>query len=115
MSGALSAAARSFVARYSGSPKLVAEQAGWTLTIALTTTDTVESVAVRVADGHVVEVGSGRSDAALEVLADAATLIDVLELRRSANEAYLFGELVVRGREADFVRLDYVASALCLR
>jgi hypothetical protein len=62
----------------------------------------------------VVEVGSRSSDASLEVVADAATLIDVLELRRSANEAYLFGELVVRGREADFVRLDYVASALCL-
>ena len=29
------------------------------------------------------------------------------------NEPYLFGELTVRGPEADFVRLDYIATELC--
>jgi hypothetical protein len=114
MSGALSAATARFVARYQNSPRLVAEQAGWTLTIALTAADTDESVAVRVVDGRVAAVGPLGEGASLTVQADAQTLIDVLELRRSPNEAYLFGELIVRGQQADFVRLDYVASALCL-
>lgn len=114
MSGALSVATARFVARYQQSPQLVAQQAGWTLTIALNASDTDESVAVHVVDGRVVDVAGACDAPSLTVVADAETLIDVLELRRSANEAYLFGELIVRGHEADFVRLDYVASALCL-
>ena len=113
VSAALSAATAGFVARYEARPELVAEQAGWTLTIALTATDTGESVAVRLSDGRVAEVNTPAGPSDLTVLADSETLIAVLELRRSPNEAYLFGELVVRGAEADFVRLDYLASVLC--
>ena len=97
MSAALSAATAGFVARYEARPELVAEQAGWTLTIALTATDTGESVAVRLSDGRVAEVNTPAGPSDLTVLADSETLIAVLELRRSPNEAYLFGELVVRG------------------
>jgi hypothetical protein len=114
MTRSLAAATQHFVARYAAAPVLVAEQAGWTLTIALSASDTEEAVGVRVEDGRVVEVGPLREPGQLTVVAGAETLIDVLELKRSPNEAYVFGELVVRGQEADFVRLDYVASALCL-
>lgn len=113
MIAALSAAATGFVARYAARPELVAEQAGWTLTIALTASDTGESVSVRVEDGRVTELKAASGPGDLTVLADAETLIAVLDLRRSPNEAYLFGELVVRGAESDFVRLDYLASVLC--
>jgi hypothetical protein len=113
MNSPLAAATAEFVARYEAAPSLVAEQAGWTLTIVLAATDTRETVAVDVSDGRVVGVGAPQREGSLTVTSDAQTLIDVLELRRSPNEAYLFGELVVRGAEADFVRLDYVASVLC--
>jgi hypothetical protein len=53
--------------------------------------------------------------ATLEISGELRTLCDVLELRRDPNEPYLFGELVVRGPEADFLRLDYIASKLCAR
>ena len=49
----------------------------------------------------------------LVVSADQRTLEGVLRLRLGPNEPYLFGELTVRGPEADFVRLDYIASVLC--
>ena len=113
MKATLAAATAGFVARYAARPELVAEQAGWTLTIALTASDTGESVSVRLDDGRVAEVKEAAGPGDLTVLADAETLIAVLELTRSPNEAYLFGELVVRGAEADFVRLDYLASVLC--
>jgi hypothetical protein len=57
----------------------------------------------------------GASSPTLEISGDQQTLCDVLELRRDPNEPYLFGELVVRGPEADFLRLDYIASRLCAR
>lgn len=113
MTATLSTTTAGFVARYGARPALVAEQAGWTLTIVLTAADTGESVSVRLEDGRVVDVRTADGPGDLTVLADAETLMAVLELRQSPNEAYLFGELVVRGAEADFLRLDYLASVLC--
>jgi hypothetical protein len=101
-----------FLRAYQARPELVAEQRGWSPVIALEATDTGARAAVALADGRV----AGKSDAAptLEISGDLQTLCDVLELRRDPNEPYLFGELVVRGPEADFLRLDYIASRLCV-
>jgi hypothetical protein len=49
------------------------------------------------------------------VSSDQRTLEEVLRLRLGPNEPYLFGELTVQGPEADFVRLDYIATELCPR
>jgi len=103
-----------FVRAYQAQPRLVAEQRGWSPVIALEATDTGARVAVTLADGQV----SGPDDvgvpATLEIRGEQQILCDVLELRRDPNEPYLFGELVVRGPEADFLRLDYIASRLCV-
>ncbi len=67
---------------------------------------------VSIADGHVQALDAGHSGADVTVRASCAILLDVLELRRSPNEPYLFGELTVQGPEAHFVRLDYIATTL---
>ena len=103
-----------FLAAYEAQPELVTEQRGWSPIIALAATDAQARVAVALADGRVAGVGQA-DQATLEIRGDLRTLCDVLELRRDPNEPYLFGELVVRGAEADFLRLDYIASRLCPR
>ena len=102
-----------FLRAYQSQPGLVAEQRGWSPVIALRATDTGARAAVVLADGRVVGTAAAAT-ATLEISADQQTLCDVLELRRDPNEPYLFGELVVRGPEADFLRLDYIASRLCV-
>jgi hypothetical protein len=101
-----------FVAAYHGRPALVGECRGWRCTIALRCPDSGEAVSVQVEDGRVVAVAEG-GEGTLRVTADAAVLEAVLLRRRSPNEPYLFGELLVQGAEADFLQLDYVATTLC--
>jgi len=103
-----------FLRAYEARAALVAEQRGWSPVIALAANDADARVAVALTDGRVVAVGAQPpAPATLEIVGALDTLCDVLELRRDPNEPYLFGELVVRGAEADFVRLDYIASKLC--
>jgi len=102
-----------FARHYHAHGALVAEQRGWDCVVVLAATDTAERVTVRVADGRIAAVRDGEEPAQLVIHADLQTLCDVLELRRGPNEPYLFGELTVRGAEADFVRLDYIAEASC--
>ena len=102
-------------AAYEAQPELVAEQRGWNPVIALPASDAPARVVVSLDDGRVARVGAAgaarrwRSPAASTRCATSSTL------RRDPNEPYLFGELVVVGAEADFVRLDYIASRLCPR
>jgi len=110
----LAAAAEHFAAAYHAHAALVAEQAGWRCVIGLRTSDG-HAVTVRVDDGRIVAMAAEAGPADLLVTADADTLDDVLRLRRSPNEPYLFGELTVQGAERDFVRLDYIATRLCPR
>lgn len=109
----LLAAARGFVAAYAARPALVADQQGWHCAIALVADDTQAAVRVDIADGRVTSVGPDQGVADVTVRASQAVLLDVLELRRSPNEPYLFGELTVQGPEAHFLRLDYIATTLC--
>ena len=94
---------------------LVSEQRGWSPVIALVATDADARAAVALADGRIAAVGATGAAPTLEITGELRTLCDILELRRDPNEPYLFGELVVRGPEADFLRLDYIASRLCAR
>jgi hypothetical protein len=102
-----------FARTYNAREDLVAEQRGWTRVIVLCAHDTDEAVAVHVHDGRVVDVRERAAPADVVITADAATLRDILELRRSPNEPYLFGDLTVRGSEADYLRLDYITERLC--
>lgn len=104
-------AARTFCAAYQARAGLAEGFAGWTKTIALVASDSGAAVAVRILDGRFVECVEGdRGD--VVITSDEQTLRDILELRRGPNEPYLFGELLVRGDEEDFLRVDYIASVL---
>ena len=103
-----------FARAYEASDTLKDHQRGWTRTIALVASDTGESVAVRIDEGRIAGWEPG-STGDVVITSDASTLADILELRRGPNEPYLFGELTVRGPEADFLRLDYVSDVLCPR
>lgn len=110
---ALIEALRGFAAAYEARPALVAEQRGWNVTIALAAADTGATARVRLDDGRVAAVdGEAARAGDVVIRADEKVLRDVLALRRSPNEPYLFGELIVEGPEADFLRLDYVATVL---
>jgi hypothetical protein len=109
----LAAALGRFTAAYHARPDLVAGQADWSRTLRLVAADTGATLTVRVEAGRIAAVHAGDAVADLTVTADEATLCDVLELRRGPNEPYLYGELTVRGPEADFVRLDYITECLC--
>jgi hypothetical protein len=109
--------AAAFVARYHARTALVDEQSGWNLSITLCATDTAETVVLRILDGRVVEVATPAAPTAasacrIVVSAAQEVLSDVLQLRRLANEPYLYGELLVQGPEPDFLRLDYIVSTL---
>ncbi|MFO0578012.1 MAG: SCP2 sterol-binding domain-containing protein [Polyangia bacterium] len=119
---ALLRATERFVAAYRARPQLVAEQGDWSPRILLRTPhyggsveDGGQAVAVQLAHGQVagVEPQPQRLEADVTVTAELGVLLDVLELRTSPNEPYLFGELTVDGPEADFLRLDYLVSRLC--
>ena len=103
-----------FLRAYQARPELVAEQRGWSPVIALSAIDAEARATVVLSDGRVASVADARPPT-LEISGELRTLCDVLELRRDPNEPYLFGEIVVRGPEADFLRLDYIASQLCAR
>jgi hypothetical protein len=102
-----------FLDAYQARPTLVAQQAGWSVTIALRATDTGAAAAVRFEDGRPQPLTQSADGPDLVVSADQRTLEAVLRLRLDPNEPYLFGELTVQGAEADFVRLDYIASQMC--
>jgi hypothetical protein len=70
-------------------------------------------VTVSFVDGVPEEPHGALAQPTLVVSSDERTLCDVLDLRISPNEPYLFGELTVQGPEADFVRLDYIATEIC--
>lgn len=106
-----------FITRYHENQALVRDQKGWDLTLLLECTDSGEAVWLRISDGIAVEVRELtaadpplRSD--VVVRAERSILSDILALRRLPSEPYLFGELLVRGPEPDFLRLDYIVSAL---
>lgn len=115
----LALAAAAFVRSYHAHPKLASEQQDWNLSIALCAADTAESVTFQVEHGRVTAVHSTPTtitpplDATIVATAEAAVLCDILYLRKSPNEPYLFGELIVSGPEADFLRLDYIVTTLC--
>ena len=108
---ALSQAVARFAVAYHSRADLVREQRGWNLVIALVAHDSGEAIALRVADGRIVD-WSGGADGDVVISGDAGTLCDVLELRRGASEPYVFGEITVRGAEGDFLRLDYITSMM---
>lgn len=113
----LDADARFFVDCYHADGSLLSEQKGWSLTLALECTDVEEALWVRFTDGAVVEVRSFPSSAAvpvsdLTIRAERSILSDILRLRRLPSEPYLFGDLLVSGPEPDYLRLDYIVSAL---
>ncbi len=101
-----------FAHAYNGSLALTAEQRGWSCTVAFVATDSGAAVAARIEDGRLVSIFEEASGDVV-VTSDEATLRDILELRRGPDEPYLFGELTVRGSESDFLRLGYIAGALC--
>ena len=115
----LAQAAAAFVTSYHAHPTLASQQQDWSLSIALRASDTAESVTFQVEHGRVTAVhnatGTGVPivDATILATADAAVLCDILYLRKSPNEPYLFGELIVSGPEPDFLRLDYIVTTLC--
>jgi len=111
---ALEEALGRFLRAYQAQPTLIAEQTGWSPVIALAATDADARAAVTLTDGRVAAVGAA-GPVTLEISGELQTLCDILELRRDPNEPYLFGEVVVRGPEADFLRLDYIARKLCAR
>ena len=105
-------ALRGFVAAYHARSELVAEQRDWDCAIRLLAEDSGATLDLRIRAGRVEEHGAD-TPPDLVVRADATVLLDILEFRRDPNEPYLFGELLVEGPEAHFLRLDYVVSRLC--
>ncbi len=108
----LAQAAEHFRAAYHARKELVAEQADWSRTIALVASDTGDSIALQITSGRITACVSGTAGD-IVITSDARTLCEILELRQGPNEPYLFGDLTVRGPEADFIRLDYLTSRLC--
>ena len=113
--GRLVKALATFLRAYVARPQLVGQQQGWSPTIELRAIDTSATVSIPFVDGvpQPWRSDSGASAPTLVVSSDERTLCEVLELRLSPNEPYLFGELTVQGPEADFIRLDYIASEIC--
>ena len=105
-------AARAFCAAYHARSGLAQGFAGWTKTIALVASDSGAAVAVHIADGQLVACVEGEAAGDVVITSDEQTLREILELKRGPNEPYLFGDLLVRGPEEDFLRLDYISSVL---
>ena len=126
--GSLYSDAMDFVTRYNACTSLVDEQSGWDLILALCATDTGENVFLQVANGKVVEMKTERPPCfpvsadetsplpgQVIICAEARLLDDILHLRQPPNEPYLFGDLIVKGAEPDFLRLDYIVMSLGAR
>lgn len=109
----LDEAARAFVERYHADAKLCGEQADWDCRVLLQASDATEQVALGIRKGRVESLTECDGPANLIVTASLRTLVDILQLRLNPNQPYLFGELTLQGEEADFMRVDYVASRLC--
>jgi hypothetical protein len=107
-------AAEGFAAIYHSNAKLCAEQADWDCLINLLANDTSHQVTLDIRQGRVAVSPGGSEDSDLRIAAPLQTLLDVLQLRLNPNQPYLFGELTVLGDEADFTRVDYVASMICV-
>src|SRR5438105_15837027 len=106
----LQRAAQHFIAAYRANARLVDEQRDWNCAIGLPAADTNDCVALHIRDGLVESCATSAASRLVEVEATLEILERVLTLRLNPNEPYLFGDLVVRGDEKDFVRLDYVCS-----
>lgn len=116
----LRSATERFLSAYHASPQLLADHADWSVHILLQTSEdaaTAAAVGIRVERGRgaLLDEPPARSAADITVTAELPVLLEILDLRMSPNEPYLFGELLVDGREADFLRLDYLVSSLCPR
>src|SRR5215475_2131712 len=109
----LETALATFLRAYADRPDLAAHQRDWSPSIELRATDSAAHVTLLFVNGVPRPLAAPVDAPTLVVSSDERTLCEVLHLRLSPNEPYLFGELTVRGPEADFVRLDYIATALC--
>ena len=108
-------AAEEFVAIYHADAKLCADQADWECVVRLQASDAPQRVTIAVRNGRVRALSAGTDTANLIVTAPLQILLDILQLRLNPNQPYIFGELTVSGQEADFMRVDFVASTLCAR
>jgi hypothetical protein len=120
MNTELVTAARAFARRYEGHASLARDLEGWSCRVKLLASDAREAVTLTVDDGRVTGITGdapgttgGEGEAELTVTAERAILLDILALRLNPNQPYVFGELTVSGDEADFLRVDYIASTLC--
>ena len=104
--------------RYHQRESLVRDQAGWNQSVTLIATDQEEGVLISILGGCVVEIRQlsaamiASPTAGVVVLGVRALLSEILRLQRQPSESYLFGELIIQGREPDFLRLDYIVSTL---
>ncbi|MEO5694373.1 MAG: SCP2 sterol-binding domain-containing protein [Usitatibacter sp.] len=113
MSTNLATSARAFVHRYQADEGLKADHRDWNCTLSLQANDDPQRVGIVIVAGEVQSLLVGAGAADLVVSAPLATLVEILELRLNPNQPYLFGELTLQGEEADFMRVDYIASTLC--
>lgn len=113
MNASLEDAVRGFVDRYHADAKLCAEQADWNCLMRLQASDVAQHVGIDVRQGRVEGISPRAEAADLVVTASLQVLLDILQLRLNPGQPYLFGELTLTGEEADFMRVDYVASMLC--
>jgi hypothetical protein len=103
---------QTFRAAYEAKTELINGLRGWTKVIVLVASDCEESVALHICEGRIVACVEREREGDVVITSDLATLRDILELRRGPNEPYLFGDLLVRGPEEDFLRLDYITAVL---
>ncbi len=107
-----------FVQRYHQRESLVRDQEGWTQSVTLIATDQEEGVLISIVGGRVEEIRQlsaamiASPTAGVVVLGERALLSEILRLQRQPSESYLFGELIIHGREPEFLRLDYIVSTL---
>ena len=106
-------AAETFMAIYHADAKLCAGQTDWDCVVRLQASDAPQRVTIEVRNGRVAALSAATDAAVLTVTATLQILLDILQLKLNPNQPYIFGELTVAGQEADFMRVDYVASMLC--
>lgn len=106
-------AAQGFAEAYHANARLCAGQADWNCSICLKATDTGRQLSINIIAGRIVSIQPHDENCRLTVCASQQILLDILERRLNPNQPYLFGELTVAGAEADFMRIDYVATMLC--
>ena len=109
--------------RYHQHSRLLCEDRGWNLRLALLASDADQGAVLDIRDGRIDaiwDVGSANSSAIpvgqppwdVVIRGPLQLLCDILCLRQPPSEPYLFGELAVSGPEPDFLRLDYIVSTL---